>query len=258
MRTLEERRSFLMGKEFETNNCGKCVVTSYNNAKQLTVMFYDPQCYVTCSFTCLERGQVANPLYPSVHGKGFLGQRKGDPIDKRTYNLWICMLARCYDESAKNNLPTYRNVEVCEEWLNFQNFAGWCDSQPFFNAKDANGKSYELDKDLLVKGNKIYSPETCCFVPHRINTLIVSSNKIRGKHPVGVTWSKGNKKFTSRLKIGGNKAKHLGHFDTSEDTFNAYKEAKETLIKEVANEWKDRIDDKVYKALLSYKIEITD
>ena len=258
MSIVEKRRKELVGKEFETNNCGKCVVTEYSGSKEITVMFYSPLCYVKCSFGSLKRGTVSNPLYPTAHGKGFLGYRKGEPINKRAYNLWICMLARCYDKAAKKILPTYEGVEVCKEWLCFKIFSEWCNSHPFFKAKDSRGKSYELDKDILVKGSKIYSPETCCFVPHRINTLLLSSNGNRGEYPLGVTWSKTNKKFTCRVKTGNGKAKYLGYFNSSEDAFLAYKKAKESLIKDVAREWKGRISDNVYQALLNYEIKITD
>lgn len=258
MNIVEKRRKFLIGKEFETNNCGKCVITEYISAKQLTVMFYDPLCYVKCSFCSLERGNVSNPLYPTAYGKGFLGYRKGEPIDKRAYSLWIDMLARCYDKVVKKNSPTYEGVEVCKEWLCFKTFSEWCENNAFFKAKDTRDKSYHLDKDILVRGNKIYSPDTCCFVPHRINTLLLSSKGNRGEYPLGVTWSKTNKKFTCRVKTGNSKAKYLGYFNSSEDAFLAYKKAKESLIKDVACEWKGRISDDVYQALLNYEIKITD
>ena len=110
-----------------------------------------------------------------------------------------------------------------------------------------------MDKDILVKGNKIYSEDTCCFVPREINSLFVKRKKSRGNFALGVDYKKSVKKFRARC---GNK--HLGLFNTELEAFYAYKQAKETYIKEVANKWKDQIDPRVYNALMKYEVEITD
>ena len=104
-------------------------------------------------------------------------------------------------------------------------------------------KGWCLDKDILVKGNKIYSPETCCFVPKGINLLFGKNNAKRGNYPIGVC--KFKNKFQATINIKG-KTISLGHFDTPEEAFEAYKTAKEAYIKEVADEWKDRIEEDVY------------
>lgn len=63
--------------------------------------------------------------------------------------------------------------------------------------------------------------------------------------------------WTARINKFG-KEKHLGSFPTQESAFEAYKQAKESYVKEVAEKWKGKIDDKAYQALLQWKIEITD
>ncbi len=113
-----------------------------------------------------------------------------------------------------------------------------------------------VDKDILVKGNKMYSEETCCFIPDEINCLI-GMKKNRGKYPAGVTWNKGAKAFRSKVRVYG-KDKHLGYYKTSEEAFYAYKKAKEQYVKEVANNWKGQIDNKVYEALMNWEININD
>lgn len=118
-----------------------------------------------------------------------------------------------------------------------------------------------LDKDILVKGNKIYSPETCVFVPERINTLFIKKDNDRGVIPVGVR-RVGNK-YRARCNYiaidNKNKRKELGTFDTPEDAFyKGYKLFKEDYIKEMAERYKDKIPENIYKALYRYEVEITD
>ena len=103
-----------------------------------------------------------------------------------------------------------------------------CNYQIGFNSLDEEGRCFHLDKDILVKGNKLYSEDTCSFVPAEINTLFCKANKTRGR------------------------------YNTIEEAFLAYKQAKEAYIKELANKWKDVIDPRVYEALMDYQVEITD
>ena len=251
------KRSELLGKEFQTNNHGKCVVVDYNGAKDVTVMFYEPRCSVKCQTSQLKDGTISNPLYPSVYGVGFMGVGKYSYKDKRAVNLWRRMLNRVFNSIYHDSRPSYKDVTVCEEWLNFQNFAEWCYSQKFFNAKDDKGKPYQLDKDILYKGNKIYSPETCCFVPQYINTVLNSCGKARGEYPIGVAYFKKVDKFISGFFIKGTR-KHLGYYNTVEEAFQAYKEAKEDYLSLIAESYKNDIDHKLYTALLEYKVEIDD
>jgi hypothetical protein len=115
-----------------------------------------------------------------------------------------------------------------------------------------------VDKDILKKGNKIYSPETCLLLPNELNCLVLSRNSVRGEFPVGVYYQKDRKKYSAQINFGPNNKKHLGSYCTPEEAFYVYKTAKEGYIKEQAEEWKDRIDVRAYKALMNYKIEITD
>lgn len=253
----ERFREDLIGREFETNSCGKCVVTEYVDISNVTVKFYDPEHSVKCHLTQLRKGNVKNPFHPRVYGVGFFGVGKySSKEDSRAYDLWNKMLQRCYDHNSRIRYPTYKDVTVCDEWLNFQNFAEWCYSQEFFTYKDDKGKSYHLDKDILVKGNKIYSPYTCCFIPAYINTMLLGCDKARGRYPKGVCYHKGKGKIVAQLRSSLGGKVHLGGFDTVEDAFQAYKKAKESLIRETACKFKDVLDSRIYAALMSW--EITD
>ena len=246
----------LIGKEFMTNVCGKCVVIDYKDCYNVIVRFENPHYITRCNATSLRNGQVNNPLFPSAYGVGYIGVGKYSSKDKFAYKAWTCMLMRAYDKSFLKRYPTYKDVTVCPEWHSFQNFAEWCYSQHSFGMKDKNGRGFDLEKDILVKGNKIYSPETCCLAPKEIN-LLLSSNRIRrGKYPIGVTCSKYNRFHASVVKDWN--PEFLGSFDTPEEAFEAYKEAKEAYIKEVAERWKGKIDDRLYQALINYEVSIND
>ena len=248
----------ILGKEFETNSCGKCVVVGYKGSRNVIVKFHNPRCIVKCQMGRLNRGQVKNPLASTLYGKGFIGIGKYSSKDITVHKLWNGVLRRCYSESTKSRQPKYKDVTVCDEWLDFQNFAEWCYSQKGFTYKDERGKVYHLDKDILVKGNKVYSPETCCFVPRDINALLILSDKSRGEYPIGVSLNKRAGMFFAQISRGTDERKNLGYFKTPEEAFQAYKEAKESYIKEVAECWKDNIDEKVYKVLTKWEIRIDD
>ena len=171
--------------------------------------------------------------------------------------MWGGLLKRCFCNKYHKTKPTYKGITVCDEWLNFQNFAEWCETQSFFNAKDDFGKAYQLDKDLLIKGNKVYSPETCCFIPSQINSLFSYVKSTKGAYPTGVSYMKNRGKFEAYFSKRGKRV-NLGHFITPEEAFIAYKKAKETHIKEMAKEWKGRVDERAYQALLNYEVHIDD
>ena len=132
------------------------------------------------------------------------------------------------------------------EWHNFQNFAQWHEENYI--------EGFVLDKDILQKGNKIYSPENCCFVPNEINVLFTKRQNDRGDLPVGVI--KSYNRYIFQLSKNGKR--HRKSYETPEEAFQAYKQAKENYIKEIADKWRGKITEKVYEALYAYKVEITD
>ena len=119
-----------------------------------------------------------------------------------------------------------------------------------------------LDKDILVKHNKIYSSETCVFVPHAINSLFVKRDKVRGESVIGTSPTK-NGKYQVHCNLinpetGKSKCEYLGICETQEKAFEIYKYYKEKNIKEFADYYKEQIPDKLYQALYDYEVEITD
>ena len=193
---------------------------------------------------------------------GYLGEGKYNTKEngKKTkcYKIWVNMLRRCYDEKYHERQSTYIGCKVSERFLNFQNFGEW-DNDNYY---EIEGERMELDKDILVKHNKIYSPETCIYVPQRINKLFTKSNKTRGDLPIGVSSCKNGKYRVNccllNLETGKSESIYLGLYDIPEQAFEVYKYYKEKNIKQVADYYKNKIPQKLYNAMYRYKVEMTD
>jgi hypothetical protein len=189
----------------------------------------------------------------SVVGVGFNDVGFQTSIDGKAiwqYVLWKDMLKRCFDGKLKQRRPTYQNVTCCDEWLSFAKFLEWCNEEVDYAGHPVG---FALDKDILVRGNQTYSPDTCSFVPQAVNNLLIDSGAIRGLYPVGVCFDKSRGKFQARLKCFG-RQKHLGYYTTIESASFAYKTAKEAQIKIVATQYKDVLSPAVYNALMDWEI----
>ena len=167
------------------------------------------------------------------------------------------MLQRCYSDAYKKKYQTYEGCEVSDNFKSFEYFYEWCHSQIGFD-NDGNGNPFQLDKDLLVKGNKVYSEDSCVFLPQEINSLLVKSTASRGEYLIGVCLHKRDKVFMATVSKNKGKQEFLGYFNTELEAFNAYKHAKESFVKEQAEKWKGKIDDRAYEALMNYEVSIDD
>lgn len=176
-------------------------------------------------------------------------------VNNKEYSLWTSMLLRCY---SKNQKETYEGCTVSENFKSYTYFYEWCNKQFGFSSKDENGRSWHLDKDLLFKGNKHYSEDTCVFVPQQINALLTKRQNLRGEHPIGTSLNRKSGKFQANCRNGDGRLIYLGLHATPKEAFLVYKTFKESLIKEVANKYKEQLDQRAYKALMEYQVEITD
>lgn len=231
----------------------KMTIIKYNGHMDIDVGFEDGYISTNKSYTSFKNGSIKNVYYRDIYGIACIGNATSNynNIKKKPYNRWFKMLQRCYDEDFKKEHPTYNNCYVCDEWLCYENFEKWWNEHYY----ELEGEWVELDKDILIKGNKVYSPETCVFVPKAINILF-KKHKKESNLPLGVYFHRG--KYTSQLNEDSRKRKWLGDFNTPEEAFYAYKEAKEKEIKRVADLYKDKIPQKLYEAMYSYEVEITD
>lgn len=247
--------------ETRVNKFGsKMILTKYRNNRDVDVYF--PEFEYTAEhreYQAFKNGQVRCPYERRVYGKGYLGEgeHKAYENGKQTkqYKAWVHMLERCYDVKLHKRRPTYKECTVTDEWLNFQNFAQWYED----NYYEIPGQRMALDKDILIKGNKTYGPETCVFVPTSINSLFVKRDNDRGSCPIGVYYSKRYKKYQAQCNIGtSGRPKYLGLYDTPEAAFQAYKTFKEALINKTANEYLELIPFELYRALINYEVDIDD
>ena len=178
-------------------------------------------------------------------------------IDDCNYTVWYSMLQRCHNSKIHKQKPTYSGCAISDNFKSLTYFLDWAKQQVGHNSRDGEGRKFNLDKDILIKGNKVYSENTCVFVPMEINNLILNSRATRGEFPVGVHYEKSRNKFQAYIRKNGKRV-HLGRYNTVEEAFYTYKRVKEAHIKDVANKWKDQIDTRVYKALMTYQVEITE
>ena len=198
---------------------------------------------------------IKNGLDKIYYGIGYYGKElEGVKLsDIPGYRTWRMMLQRCYDKKVHNAEPRYRDCVVCDEWHSLYNFNKWY-MKNYYSIAD---ERIELDKDILIKGNKIYSPDTCVFAPQKINVLIVSANRIRGEFPIGVYYDKQKKRYIASLSCGDRTIK-VARCKTPIEAFFEYKFYKEHHIKNVAESYKNHIPERLYNALMNWNIEITD
>lgn len=166
---------------------------------------------------------------------------------RREYYAWRNMLVRVTSKEYQDKNPTYKDCTVSEIFRHFHLFFAWYTIQV-----GANLEGYCLDKDLLIKDNKLYSENTCVLLPIAINQLLVKSNSIRGELPIGV--SKDRNVYRASCSING-KYVHVGSYNNPDEAFEGYKSYKEGYIKKMAEDYKSRIDKRAYEALLKYKVE---
>lgn len=170
------------------------------------------------------------------------------------YLRWKALLHRCYSVYALKLKDQYKDVVVCDEWLSYSNFRKW------YTTQIGCDLGYHIDKDLLTHGDKVakvYSPETCVLVPREINVFMINTENNGSELPIGVYFHKNNKLYKSQINEFG-KRKCLGYFKTPEEAFHAYKEAKESQAKLLADKFKGKICERTYNALMNYKVNIED
>lgn len=248
-------RNEVIGTIFPSKFSGNMKVLEYIDCNHVKIEFLKTHNTKWVSMINVRRGEVGDTeykvLFPHICGIGYIGiGQYSKKQNKKIYDAWYSMLARCYDSKTIIANPTYKGCSVCEEWHNFQKFAAWFENH-------CKCEKPQVDKDIRVKGNKIYSPDNCCILPSVINKCFVNRKNYRGKYPIGVEQDK-NGKFIARLGNVFGFKKYLGYYDNPEKAFNAYKGAKEQLIHYLAEKYKKQLDDIAYNALLNYQVEITD
>ena len=246
-----------IGEENINNFGSNMIIVGYRNNQDIDVYFPKYNWTLKNTFySQFKKGKIKCPYEPRYCEHGYLGEGeyKVSKNGKRTncFNIWYNMLNRCYNNNFHELEPTYKDCEVEKYLLNFQNFAKWYEE----NYYKVEGEIMCLDKDILIKGNKLYSRKTCIFVPQNINKIFTKRQNNRGKNPIGIN-DNGNG-FQARCNNGKGNIINLGTYSTQEEAFQVYKSYKENLIKQIADEYKQYIPRELYKAMYEYEVEIDD
>lgn len=234
-----------IGEEKISNQGCLMKIVEYNGANDIIVEFQDKyKAKVHTQYHMFKDSSVRNPYFPEVYGIGYIGN--STPMNnrkvKKSYYVWHSMMLRCYDKKYTDKKKTYKDCAVCEEWHNFSNFEKWYNE----NYYEIEGEKMNLDKDILVKNNKIYSPSTCVFVPSKINQLF------RNGRMFGI--SKRGKYFVVRCTNSNGERKWIGSFTNKNVALLKYKEYKEKVLREVADKYKDKIPLKLYNAIYNWEV----
>ena len=196
-----------VSKVCKSLNSGDFKILKYNDTNNVEIQFLKTGLVTTVRLGDIKSGKVKDKYLPSVCGVGIVGIKY--PISEggvqiKEYTLWNSMLKRCYSDCSKKKRPTYEGCEVSDKFKSYEYFYEWCNKQIGFN-----NKGWQLDKDLLVKGNKIYSEDSCVFLPHEINTVLIKCTASRGEYLIGVHWDKRDKAFVARVNNSKGKRGYL-------------------------------------------------
>ena len=251
-----------IGEENYNNFGSKMIIKEYRKYSGIDVYFpaFD-LIFKHTRYDKFKNGNIKCPYEKRCFGHGYLGEGKYKVSEngkiKEEYKIWYHMVERCYDPKLHKRYLSYKGCKVEDYLLNFQHMGEWIEH----NYYEVPGEQMCLDKDILCKGNKIYSRKTCIFVPQRINKLFTKSDKSRGKNPIGVIeLPSGN--YRVFCSNGCEKSVSLGTYSTKEEAFQVYKQYKEKVIKETIDSYEGIIPEPHYTrlktAMYNYKVEIDD
>lgn len=214
---------------------GNLRILKYHDSMNCDVIFDTGTKLYGIPFYYLTNGNVKDPMYPSIHGVGYLGVGPFKTTENRKstklYNLFQSMLLRCYS----GKFPAYVGCSVVKRWHNFQNFC-----EDIIQMSNWNNEGFHLDKDLRVLGNKKYGPKYCSFVPVEINTSFESGEF------KGCSLNRG--RYVAHSSFS-NKKKYLGSFDTEKQAHAAYLNARKIHLSKLAKRFRNSIHPDVYKNL---------
>lgn len=249
-----------VGKVLQSKGYGNFKVVAYKNYRNVTVEFLKTGYRKVCEMKEIKTGGIKDIKLPNIYRNGFVGSKykthyinqDGKKVNTVEYEKWRGLLRRCYSEKERSKFPTYIDCKVSDNFKSYEFFYEW------FNKQVGSDKGFDLDKDLLFKGNKIYGENTCILLPRELNSLLSKNDVVRGEFPLGVYYSTRKRKFVAQVQRGNGVQDFLGQFDDPIVAFNAYKSAKEEYIRILAEKWKNKIDKRAYDALMKYEVDIND
>ncbi len=238
-----------VGDIFVAKSGSEYTVVEYNGAHDIIIEFNDQFKHrMKTRSSAIRHGMIKNPYYRSVRGVGYfgVGDFKSHKSGRQTkeYKVWQSMIDRCY--SGLEKFAAYADCTVHEDWHNFQNFAEWYTSHEY-----CGKPKYHLDKDILVKGNRVYSTETCLLVPAEINQMFEHINPTNQGETLGISFNEYSRKYLAHICMG-NDTKFLGSFKTKEMAQAAYVEFKKLYFRNMAIVHRDGISDDVFRLLANW------
>lgn len=232
-----------VGDRYKTKE-GYTIEVIFRNKRRVIVKFLETGNAKEVYINRLNDGKIKNPYHPSVYGVGFLGEgiykaHDENLVKTEAYKCWSSMIMRCYDKNFQSKQPHYVGVTVDKEWHNFQKFAEW-----FYKNKPSNPNiEYELDKDILSRDKKIYSPSTCIFLPKEINRMIAGLSTISNISM--------NKQGKYRLYVF---SEYKGVYDTLEECVSKKQEIIKDKIQYLIKKYNYSQKDIVYEYLNNHII----
>lgn len=241
-----------VGTRFETNFNGECEVIAVRGTNDIDVRFDDGTVVKTRSGS-LKRGEVKNPNTPKIFGVATNDLE--NMTHTKVYTKWHSMIRRCYSSTFHKTNPAYIGVTVQPSWLIFSNLKRDVENLPFFSCCETD--NYELDKDILADGSRMYKLETISFVPKEINTTLVKDIR-SGKYKGYAVNQHGNYSVSTHGELDAIR-KELGlkySHRNKEDATSVYKQSKAERMRRLAEKYKGMVDDRVYEKLQNYDFEL--
>lgn len=224
-------------------------IIEYKNTSNITVEFQDEYKFrKKTTYSNFKMGTVKNPYDKTIFGIACLGDGKyGTGKNSRgkrdTYLNWIAMLQRCYVDMDGKYPAYYGIATVCDAWLNYQNFAEWYEN----NYYEIPNERLHIDKDILYKGNKIYSPETCMLIPQTINEVFRENSKKAKDKDLPETIRRYREKYTVSFR-----GRKIGTYKTVDECLKKYNHEKSFYIKDMVRHYGKLLPDNVIHALLTW------
>lgn len=244
------------GGVYKSTRCGEFLVLDRSDHKKVKVKFLATGFETFTQLSHIKAGSINDPTLPIIHGRGYHGIGEYNSRTGKIYLAWKNMFERCYSETYHKRFPTYIGCEVAEEWYNFQNFAKWYKETHPWEVKLPKGR-WELDKDLKVPNNKVYSPENCTWLPSNLNANIHLSDPSKDwKYMVGVSYDKSrpNSFKTTFKSMSKPEGKFSKSFKTEIDAHKHYIKMKNKYIQEMVEFYREYLPDETVKLLEDFNL----
>ena len=179
-----------VGSTHKTNSCGDIEISDIIDSRNVLVRFKRTNTERFADSRLIRKGIVRDKKQSYSNCGAILDKVvKHNGVVTKQASVWMSMIDRCYSDKVQIRRPRYKGCMVSDYFMTYSNFEDWCNEQIGFDSLDDFGRSFELDKDLLNKGNKVYSENTCVFIPQEINKSLEKANSARGEYPIGVYFS---------------------------------------------------------------------